>query len=39
MSLLNDNILDKPKLKASADDKIKLTEKLKFVHGRVENIL
>ena len=30
-------ILDWSKLKAYADDKINVTEKLKFVFGRVEN--
>ena len=38
-SLPNDNILDLSKLKAYADDKITVTEKLKFVFGRVENIV
>ena len=33
------NFLDKSKLKAFADDKINVTEKLKFVLGRVENIV
>ena len=37
--LLNDKILNWSKLKAFADDKIKLTETLKFVLGRVKNIL
>ena len=32
-------ILDWPKFKALADDKINVTEKLKFVLGMVENIL
>ena len=36
-SLPHDKILDWFKLKAFADDKIKVTEKLKFVLGRVEN--
>ena len=36
-SLPNDKILDWPKLKALADDKVNETEKLKFVMGRVEN--
>ena len=31
--------LDWSKLKALADDKINVTEKLKFVFGRVENIM
>ena len=38
-SLPNDKILDRSKLKAFADDKINVTEKLKFVLGRIENIL
>ena len=38
-SLPNDKILDQPKFKTFADDKINVTEKLKFVSGRVENIL
>ena len=33
------NFLDWSKLKALADDKINVTEKLKFVLGRVENIM
>ena len=37
--LRNDKFLDGSKLKASADDKLNLTEKLKFVLGRVENIV
>ena len=36
--LPNDNILDWSKLKASADHKISVTEKLKFVFGSIENI-
>ena len=36
-SLPHDKILDWFKLKAFADDKIKMTENLKFVLGRVEN--
>ena len=36
-SLPNNKILDQSKLKALADDKINVTEKLKFVSGRVEN--
>ena len=36
-SLPHDKILDWFKLKAFADDKMKPTEKLKFVLGRVEN--
>ena len=38
-SLPNDNFVDWSKLKALEDDKIKLAEKLKFVLGRVENIV
>ena len=38
-SLLNDKIQDWSKLKASADNKIKATEKSKFVLQRVENIV
>ena len=38
-SLPTDKILDQPKLEAFADDKIKLTEKLKFVQGMIENIV
>ena len=38
-SLPNDSILDWSKLKALADDKIIVTEKLKFVFGRVENVV
>ena len=38
-SLPNDKILDWSKLKALADDKINVTEKLKFVLRRVENIV
>ena len=37
--LLNDKILDWSKLKAFADDKSKVTQNLKFVLGRVENIV
>ena len=36
-SLPHEKILDWSKLKAFAEDKIKVTEKLKFVLGRVEN--
>ena len=36
-SLPNEKILDCCKLKAFADDKINVTEKLKFGFGRVEN--
>ena len=35
-SLPNSKILDQSKLKAVADDKINLTEKLKFIFGMVE---
>ena len=38
-SLPNDNNLDRSKLKAFADDKINMTKQLKFVLGRVENIV
>ena len=38
-SLLSNKILDWSKLKAIADDKVNVTEKLKFVLGRVENIV
>ena len=38
-SLPNNKILDKSELKGFADDKIILTEKLKYVLGRVENIV
>ena len=38
-SLPDDKILDLSKLKAFADDKISMIEKLKFVLGRVENIV
>ena len=38
-SLPNDKFLDCSKLKAFADNKIKLTEKMKFVLKMVENIL
>ena len=37
--LPNNNILDWSKLKAFADDKIKVIESLKFVLWRVENIV
>ena len=37
--LPNDKFLDWSKFKALADDKINLTETLKFVSGRVENIV
>ena len=35
----NDKILDWSKLKALADEKMNVTEKLNFVLGRVENIV
>ena len=38
-SLPDDKISDWSKLKAYADDKINMTEKLKFVLKRVENIV
>ena len=38
-SLPNDKSLDWSKLKAFADDKIKVTEKLKILLERVENIV
>ena len=38
-SLPNNKFLDWSILKAFADDKINVTEKLKFVLGRVENIV
>ena len=38
-SLPNDKIIDWSKLKASADDNINVTEKLKFVLGRAQNIV
>ena len=38
-SLPNDKCLDRSKLKAFADDKLIVAEKLKFVLGRVENIV
>ena len=38
-SLPNNKILDWSKLKASADNKMNVTENLKFVLGRVENIV
>ena len=37
-SLPNDKILDWSNLKAFADDKINVIEKIKFVLGKVENI-
>ena len=38
-ALPNDKYLDLSKLKAFADDKLNSTDKLKFVLGRVENIV
>ena len=38
-SLPNEKFLDWSKLKAFADDKINMTQNLKFVFGRVENIV
>ena len=38
-SLPNNKILDWSKFKTFADDAINVTEKLKFVLGRVENIV
>ena len=38
-SIPNDKILVQTKLKALADDKIKVTEKMKFLLKRVENIV
>ena len=38
-SLPNDKTVDLLKLKAFADDKLNLTQKLKFALGRVENIV
>ena len=38
-SLPNDKIVDQSKLKAFADSKINVTQKFKFVLGRVENIM
>ena len=38
-SLPNGNVLDWSKLKAFADDKIDVTEKLKFAFGRVDNFV
>ena len=37
--LPNDKIVDWSKLKAFADDRTNVSEKLKFVYGRVENIV
>ena len=39
LSIPNDKILDLSDLKAFADKKINVTEKLKFVLGRVEDIV
>ena len=38
-TLPNNKILGQSKLKAFADDKMNMAEKLKFVLGRVENIV
>ena len=38
-SLPNDKIFDSSKLKAFAEDKINMSEKLEFVLGRVEKIV
>ena len=38
-SIPNDKVLDLSKWKAFADDKINVTEKLKLVLGRIENIV
>ena len=38
-SLPNDKILDRSKFKALVDDKLNAMEKLKFVLGRVENMV
>ena len=38
-SLPNDKILDLSKFKAFADDKLITAQNVKFVHGRVENIV
>ena len=38
-SLPNDNLVDLFKLKAFADDKINVSEQLKLLLGRVENIV
>ena len=38
-SLSHDKILDQSNMKDFAEDKINVTEKLKFVLGRVENIV
>ena len=39
ISLPNDKFIDWSKLKAFADDKIKMIKKLKFYFGKVENIV
>ena len=39
LTLPNDKILDPSKLKPFAEDKINVTEQLKFVLGRAENIV
>ena len=39
LTLPNDKILDWSKLKAFADDKINVNQKLKFDLGRIENIV
>ena len=39
ISLPNYKTLDQPKCKAFADDKINVTQKLKFGKGKVENIV
>ena len=38
-SLANDNFLDRSKLRVLADNKINVTEKLKYVLGIVENTM
>ena len=38
LTLYQTNILDWSKLKAFADNKVYVTEKLKFAFGRLENI-
>ena len=38
-SLPDDKILDLSKLKVFAEDKVNMTQKLKFPLGRVENIV
>ena len=39
LTLPNGKIFDQSKLKAFADDEINVTKKLKFVKGRVEDIV